>query len=304
MELSKEDFQPLRGRGLPVEEAPPAPESYWGGVWRRFRSNRQAVLGTAVIAFMVVLSLVGPYLSGYTYYRQDLELINHPPGALYWFGSDALGRDIFTRICYGARISLGIGFLTGVLSLVIGVLYGGISGYAGGWVDEAMMRAVEVLNSIPFLLYVILLMVLLEPGITAVLTALGAVFWLNMARIVRGQVLALKEQEFILSARLLGAGTWRILFRHLMPNSMGPVIVTMTLIVPEAIFTEAWLSFLGLGVSAPMASWGVLASEGMEGLRSYPWQLFFPAFFISLTVLAFNMLGEGLRDVLDPRLRH
>lgn len=303
MELRREDFQALACKSELAGDLPAVPLSYWGDVWKRLKRNRMAILGLAVIALLVFFALVGPYMSGYTYDQQDLSMTNQPPGAKFWFGSDYLGRDIFTRIWYGARISLIIGFVTSVICLVIGVLYGGISGYAGGRVDDVMMRVVEVLNSIPFLLYVILLMVLMEPGLKAIFIALGAVYWLTMARIVRGQVLALKEQEFILSARVLGAGSWRVLVRHLIPNTMGPIIVTMTLMIPEAIFTEAWLSFLGLGVSVPMASWGVLASEGMEGLRNYPWQLFFPAFFISLTMLAFNFLGDGLRDALDPRLR-
>ncbi|MHB1044324.1 MAG: ABC transporter permease, partial [Eubacteriales bacterium] len=213
------------------------------------------------------------------------------------------GRDLFTRVWCGARISLLIGLVTSIICMLIGVVYGSISGYAGGRVDEIMMRLVEVLYSIPFLLYVILLMVLFEPGLKTIFLALGLVYWLSMARLVRGQVLALKEQEYVLAARLLGAGACRILTRHLIPNTMGPIIVSMTLLVPEAIFTEAFLSFLGLGVSAPMASWGVLASEGIRGLRNYPWQLFFPAFFISLTMLAFNFAGEGLREALDPRMR-
>lgn len=303
LELRREDFQALTFERGEAEDLSAVPLSYWGDVCRRLKGNRLAVLGLVVISVLVCFALVGPYLSGYTYDQQDLGMTNQPPGAKFWFGSDYLGRDIFTRIWYGARISLMIGFVTSVICLVIGVLYGGVSGYAGGRVDDLMMRVVEVLNSIPFLLYVILLMVLMEPGLKAILIALGAVYWLTMARIVRGQVLALKEQEYILSARVLGVSTWRILIRHLIPNSVGPIIVTMTLLIPEAIFTEAWLSFLGLGVSVPKASWGVLASEGMEGLRNYPWQLFFPAFFISLTMLAFNFVGDGLRDALDPRLR-
>lgn len=303
MELWREDFQALVYQRDPAGDLSAVSLSYWGDVWRRLKGNRPAVLGLAVIIVLVFFALVGPYFTGYTYDQQDLGMTNQPPGAGYWFGTDYLGRDILTRILYGARISLMIGFVTSLICLVIGVLYGGISGYAGGRVDDVMMRVVEMLNSIPFLLYVILLMVLLEPGIKGILIALGAVYWLTMARIVRGQVLALKEQEYILSARVLGLSSRRILFRHLIPNSIGPIIVTMMLMIPEAIFTEAWLSFLGLGVSVPRASWGVLASEGMEGLRNYPWQLFFPAFFISITMLAFNFLGDGLRDALDPRLR-
>lgn len=303
MDLRPEDFQALADKGGPAEGLSADPLNYWGDVWRRLKANRLAVFGLAVIAVLVFFALVGPYLSGHTYDRQDLSMINQPPGSEYWFGTDCLGRDLFTRTWYGARISLLIGFVTGAVCLVIGVLYGGISGYAGGRVDDLMMRAVEVLGSIPFLLYVILLMVLMGPGLKAVFIALGAVYWLTVARIVRGEVLALKEREYILAARVLGISHWRILTRHLIPNAMGPVLVTMTLMIPEAIFTEAWLSFLGLGVSVPMASWGVLASEGMEGLRNYPWQLFFPAFFISLTMLAFNFVGDGLRDAMDPRLR-
>ncbi len=303
MELRREDFQPLKLRSDLAEELSTVPLGYWGDVWQRLKRNRLAILGLAVIALLVFFALAGPCLSGYSYDTQDLSMTNQPPGAKYWFGSDYLGRDIFTRIWYGARISLMIGFVTSIICFIVGVFYGGISGYAGGRVDEIMMRVVEVLSSIPFLLYVILLIVLMEPGLKAIFIAMGSVYWLTMARIVRGQVLALKEQEYILSARLIGAGAWRMLVRHLVPNTMGPIIVTMTLMIPEAIFTEAWLSFLGLGVSSPMASWGVLASEGMEGLRNYPWQLFFPAFFISLSMLAFNFVGDGLNDALDPRLR-
>jgi oligopeptide transport system permease protein len=190
-----------------------------------------------------------------------------------------------------------------LINLTIGVIYGGISGFYGGRVDSVMMRIVDILYSIPVLLYVILLMVVLQPGLTNIFIALGIAYWLRMARIVRGQILSLKEQEYVLAARTIGADHWRIIFRHLIPNSMGPIIITMTLAIPEAIFTEAFLSFIGLGVAAPMASWGVLASEGVTSLRSYPFQLFFPALAISITMLAFNFLGDGLRDALDPRMR-
>ncbi|MFZ5647026.1 MAG: ABC transporter permease [Bacillota bacterium] len=272
-------------------------------VRHRFVRNRPALFGLAVITVLVLLALLGPHLSGHTYDGQNLQMTNQPPGYRHWFGTDFLGRDIFTRVWYGVRISLMIGVLTSLICFMIGVVYGGISGYAGGRVDDIMMRVVEVLSSIPFLLYVILLMVLMEPGLKAIFTALGSVYWVTVARVVRGQVLALKEADYVISARALGAGAPRILFRHIIPNAMGPVIVTMTLMIPEAIFTEAWLSFLGLGVGYPMASLGVLASEGMEGLRNYPWQLLFPALFIGIAILAFNFLGEGIREALDPRLR-
>lgn len=301
--FDREMFHTLRKAELEAEYPGRPPVGYWGDVWLRLKQNRLAMAGLVIIGLLVVMAVIGPYLSGHTYYDQDLKLVNKPPSAEYWFGTDFLGRDLFTRVWYGARISLLIGVVTALISFLIGVTYGSISGYIGGKTDEVMMRFVEILSSVPFLLWVILLMVLMEPGLKTIFIALGATTWLTMARIVRGQVLALKEQEYVLAARVLGARPWRILARHLVPNTMGPIIVTMTLMIPDNIFTEAWLSFLGLGVSAPMASWGVLASEGLEGLRNYPWQLLFPALFISLTMLAFNFVGDGLRDALDPRLR-
>ncbi|KUO51678.1 MAG: diguanylate cyclase [Desulfitibacter sp. BRH_c19] len=277
--------------------------TYWQDVWRRLKQNKVAMASLVMISILTVLAVVAPYFNSFSYSDQVLELKNLPPNETYWFGTDSLGRDLFTRIWHGARISLQIGFLTAFIVLVIGVIYGGISGLLGGWVDEVMMRIVEILYSVPFLIYVILLMVIMEPSLKTILIALGAVYWLPMARLVRGQILSLKEQEYILAARTLGAGNLRILFRHLIPNTMGPILVYTTLAIPEAIFTEAWLSFLGLGVSAPIASWGALASDGLKGIRAYPWQLLFPALFISLTILCFNLFGDGLRDALDPRTR-
>lgn len=303
MELPTNIFEPLAHDGAAGEDSGRLSVTYWQDVWMRLKQNKLAMLGLVTITLLVLMASFGPYLSGFGYEQQDLNIVNQPPSSAHWFGTDSLGRDLFTRVWYGARISLLVGVMTSVICLVIGVIYGGISGYAGGRTDDAMMRIVEVLYSIPFLLYVILLSVVMGPGLMSIFTALGVVYWLNMARLVRGQVLALKEQEYILAARVLGASTWRILLKHLIPNTMGPIIVTMTLLIPEAIFTEAFLSFLGLGVSAPMASWGVLASDGLQGLRNYPWQLIFPAIFISLTMLAFNFLGDGLRDALDPRMR-
>ncbi len=303
MEIRPQMFQPLPDIRQSEEYADHPSYSYWQDVRQRFTKHKPAMTGLIIIAFLVIMAAIGPCVSGHTYYGQDLSMVNKAPNNTYWFGTDALGRDIFTRVWCGARISLLIGLVTSVICLVIGVFYGGISGYLGGLADEIMMRAVEVLSSIPFLLYVILLMVLFEPGLKAIFLALGLVYWLNMARIVRGQVLSLKEREYILAARLLGLSKWRILYRHLIPNTLGPIIVTATLLVPEAIFTEAFLSFLGLGVASPQASWGVLVSEGMPGLRNYPWQLFFPAVLISLTMFAFNFIGDGLRDAMDPNLR-
>jgi oligopeptide transport system permease protein len=300
--LDKPDFTPLAPEARAAAPVRPA-TTYWQDAWRRLKMNKLAMAGLATIGVIALLAIVGPLLSPYSYSDQVLAESNQPPSAAHWFGTDNLGRDLATRVLYGARISLSIGLVASLINLTIGVVYGGVAGYFGGRVDSIMMRIVDILYGIPLLLYVILLMVVLRPGLTNIFIALGLVYWLGMARIVRGQILALKEQEYVLAAKLVGAGAWRIILRHLVPNSMGPIIVTLTLSIPEAIFTEAFLSFIGLGVSAPMASWGVLASESVAGLRSYPFQLLYPALAISLTMLSFNFLGDGLRDALDPRMR-
>jgi len=284
--------------------------TYWQDVWRRLKANKVAMGSLVFIGLLVIMAIVGPYLNEYTYSDQFLELKNTPPGSEFWFGTDTLGRDLFTRVWMGARMSLAVGFVIALIVLFIGVLYGGIAGLAGGWVDEIMMRVIEIISGVPFVLYVILLMVVMNEvfqmkgsNFATILLAMSIIYWIPMARLVRGQILSLKEQDYVMAAKALGASTMRILIKHVIPNIMGPILVYLTLTIPEAIFTEAWLSFLGLGVSAPFASWGTLASDGAKTLRSYPWQLFFPALFISLTILAFNLFGDGLRDALDPRTR-
>ena len=308
MALSTGLFKPLSQKVVQADLIRPS-TTYWQDAWRRLKQNPVAMVSLVLIILIILVALVGPLLSPYSYSEQDFARKNQGPSAAHWFGTDGLGRDLLTRVLYGARISLSIGFVASLVTLGIGVLYGGISAFAGGFVDNVMMRFVDIMYSIPFLLWVIMMMVYLKEilpenaGLYSMYVALGLVFWLPMARIVRGQILSLKEQEFVLAAHTIGAPRLRILIRHLIPNCIGPIIVTATLAIPEAIFTEAFLSFIGLGVSAPRASWGMLASDALTALKSYPHLLFFPAAAICITLLAFNFLGDGLRDALDPKMR-
>ncbi|MCH9610600.1 MAG: Oligopeptide transport system permease protein OppC [Chlamydiales bacterium] len=296
-------FEPLIQDEECKEEISTRSLSYLQDSWRRLRQNPVALAGLSVLAILTLLAIVGPMISSHTYYSTNLALKNHVPCKQFWFGTDDLGRDIFARICLGARISLFVGVMAALIDLVVGVLWGGVAALIGGRIDSILMRTADVLNALPYLLVVIMLMVVMGSGLVPIIIALTMTGWIGMARIVRGQIMQLKEQEFILAATALGAGNRRILFKHLIPNAMGPIIVTMTLTIPIAIFTEAFLSFLGLGVQAPIASWGTMASDGLPAMRYYPWRLFFPAFFISVTMLAFNLLGDGLRDALDPKQR-
>lgn len=301
--ISKDMFEKVSSEEKNSEALVRPSLTYAQDVWRRLKENKLSMVGLSFVIFITLVAIIGPMCSKYNYYSQYLEIANQPPSAEHWFGTDKFGRDIFVRILYGARISLAVGYAASILNIVIGILYGGIAGYFGGKVDNIMMRIVDVLYSIPMMIYVILLMVIFGAGLKSIIIALAIAYWLTMARIVRGQIMSLKQQEFVLAAKTLGASSMRILLRHLIPNCMGPIIVTLTLSVPEAIFTESFLSFIGLGVSAPQASWGTLASEALEGFQLYPSQLFFPALAICLTILGFNLLGDGLRDALDPKMR-
>lgn len=279
------------------------PFNFWQESWERLKLNKSAMLGLYVLTFLFVMAIIGPFLTPYTYYETHLHLKNLPPSTQFWFGTDELGRDLFTRVWWGARISLLVGIVASMIDLVIGVFYGSLAASMGGKTEEVMMRLADILYSIPYLLVVILLMVVIGSGITTIILALTFTGWISMARIVRGQILQLKELDFVKAAQCLGASRLRILALHLIPNAIGSIIVTVTLTIPTAIFAEAFLSFLGLGVQAPIASWGTMANDGLPALRYYPWRLFFPAGFISLTMLSFNLLGDGLRDAFDPRLR-
>lgn len=277
--------------------------SYWNDACRRFRQNKLAMFGLFLLLVLIIGAIFIPFVSLHTYYETHLHLKNTPPGNQFWLGSDELGRDLFTRIWWGARISLFVGMTAAIIDMVIGALYGALAGMVGGKVEEFMMRLSDVLYSLPNLLIVILLMVSMKPGVFTIIIALSITGWINMARIVRGQILQIKQNDFVMAAYMLGAKRTRILVRHLIPNCIGSIITTMTLTIPTAIFTEAFLSFLGLGVQAPIASWGTMASDGLSALCYYPWRLFFPACFISITMLAFNLVGDGVRDAFDPRLR-
>lgn len=281
--------------------------SYWQDAWRRLKQNRLAMVGLGILLVMIIVSIVAPMLSQYTYKQIFFEDVSKPPSFSgvrpHWFGTDDLGRDLWTRVWYGGRISLFIGFTAAILNLIIGGLWGGISGYLGGRVDDIMMRIIEIMVGLPDLIILILLTVVMSPGLQTIIIVLLIFGWTGMARLVRGQVLQLRQQEFVLAARTLGASPMRIILKHLLPNAMGPILVSLTLSVPGAIFFEAALSFLNLGVRVPIASWGTLANDGRNSMLLFPHMLLFPAVAIALTMLAFNLFGDGLRDALDPKLR-
>jgi oligopeptide transport system permease protein len=274
--------------------------SLWGDAWHRLCRNRLAVAGGIFLLTLGVLCAAGPIFSQ-AYEEQNLDLGATPPSARHWLGTDTLGRDLFARTLYGGRISLTVGLVATFVALSIGVTYGAISGFFGGKVDAVMMRIVDILYALPFAIFVILLMVFFGRNIILLFFAIGAVEWLTMARIVRGQVMTIKRMEFIEAARALGFGRRRIIFRHVIPNVLGPVIVYTTLTIPAVMLLEAFLSFLGLGVQAPMSSWGVLIQDGAEKMEEFWWLLVFPGVLFSLTLFSLNFLGDGLRDALDVR---
>ena len=279
--------------------------SLWTDARRRLFKNKAAVASLALLTLIALACVFAPTLSPYAFDEINWDTIGTPPDAAawHWFGTDNNGRDLFVRTLYGGRVSLMIGVAATAVSLVIGVAYGAIAGYVGGKTDEAMMRFVDVLYSLPFMFFVILLMVVFGRNMMLMLIALGAVEWLTMARIVRGQTLSLRRKEFIEAARAAGVGGFTIVRRHIIPNVLGPVIVFVTLTVPEIMITESFLSFLGLGVQEPYTSWGVLIAEGAGQMESAPWLLIFPAIFLAVTLFCFNFLGDGLRDALDPKDR-
>ncbi len=275
--------------------------SLWRDAWHRLAQNKLAIAGALILLLLTLASLLGPLLLTQSYETQDLQLGAIPPSAQHWLGTDTLGRDLLVRLLYGGRVSIAVGLCATAVALTIGVLYGTVAGFVGGKVDAVMMRIVDIIFALPFTVFVILLMVFFGRQFVLLFAAIGAVQWLTMARIVRGQVRSLREMEFIEAAEALGLSTPRIIFRHMIPNALGPIIVYATLTVPSVMLLEAFLSFLGLGVQPPMSSWGVMIKEGAENMEEFTWMLLFPGAALALTLFSLNFLGDGLRDALDPR---
>ncbi|MFT6310252.1 MAG: oligopeptide transport system permease protein [Porticoccus sp.] len=275
--------------------------SLWQDAIDRLRQNKLAMAGLWFLLFMVVVALLTPFIAPYSYEIQNLDLGATPPSTAHWFGTDTFGRDLLTRVMYGGRISLAVGFIATAVALLIGVLWGAVAGYVGGKTDAVMMRIVDILYALPFMIFIILLMVVFGRSILLLFLAIGCVEWLTMARIVRGQVITLRQQEFVDAAVVIGLSPWQIITRHIIPNALGPIIVYVTLTIPSVMLLEAFLSFLGLGIQPPESSWGLLISYGVETMEEYPWLLIFPGLALSLSLFALNFLGDGLRDALDPR---
>lgn len=303
--------------------------SYWQDAWIRLKKNKGAILALFFLVLIITLAIIGPLFSGQSYTDQNVAHANLPPkiGGLeslgvsgtdiygvnqyeereinknYWFGTDQFGRDIWTRLWKGTQVSLFIAFLAAALDLVIGVVYGGISAFYGGRVDNIMQRVIEILVGIPNLIIIVLFILVLEPGIISIVLAMVITGWVNMARVVRGQILQLKSQEFVLASRTLGASNSRLIVKHLLPNTIGSIIVTLMFTIPSAIYFEAFLSFIGLGLQPPLASLGVLIEDGYRSMQQFPFKMFIPALVISIVMISFNVLADGLRDALDPKMR-
>lgn len=303
-ELSKEKFKIIGCENANADEILRPNITYFQDAWRRLKQNKVAIASLIILIIIIFMTIFGPYMVPYLQESIDQASINVKPNLTHLFGTDQLGRDLFARSWYGGRVSIIIGVVGTLIEVTIGVIYGGISGYFGGFVDDIMMRIVEILISIPYLIIVILISLILgNGGIFSLIIAMTITGWCGMARLIRGQILQIREQEYVLAAQALGADTSRIIAKHLIPNTIGVMIVAITLDVPSFIFGEAFLSFIGLGVQSPNTSWGALAAGAQQNLMFYPYQLFVPSLLISLTMLSFNLLGDGLRDALDPRLR-
>jgi oligopeptide transport system permease protein len=277
--------------------------TYWQDAWIKLRKNKVAMLGLAIIALYLLLAIFAPMFSRYSFAAQDAKTMNQWPSAQHLFGTDQAGRDLWVRNWMGARVSLFIGIIVVLINTAIGCVVGGVSGYFGGKVDMLVMRLIDVLYGIPMIILAILIRTVMDSGIFPLVLAMVALGWISSARLVRGQVLQLKHQEFVMAARTLGVSDTKIIMKHMIPNIGGILITNMTMAIPQAIFTEAFLSFIGIGIKSPSCSWGSLAQSAIQVYRIQPYQLLIPAFFICTTMLSLNMLGDGLRDALDPRMR-
>ena len=303
-ELGPGLFEPAEIDSHEGERIAGPPVGFWKDAWIRLKKNRGAVISLAVIVFLFAMAfIIGPLLSPYSPYGQDLTRRYLGPTADFWFGTDEFGRDMWTRVWAGTRVSLYIGFLAAFLDMFVGVTYGAVSGFLGGRLDDVLQRGIEILNGIPYLVIAILAMIVFQPGIITITIALGIPGWTFMARIVRGRMIQLKDQEFTLASRSLGAGGFRLVWKHLIPNSLGLIVINLMFTIPAAIFAEAFLSFIGLGIQVPEASLGSLISDGAGELRFHPYLLWFPSVVFCLLMICFNLLGDGLRDALDPKMR-
>ena len=276
--------------------------SLWSDAWRRLLANKAAVAGGLILLLLIVLAVFAPWIAPHSYSYQNLDLGAQPPSGVFLLGTDTLGRDLFSRILYGARVSLLVGFVATGVALVIGVSWGIVAGYFGGRIDSVMMRIVDVLYGLPFIIFIILLMVIFGRNIWLLFAAIGAVEWLTMARIVRGQVLTIKNQEYVLAAQAMGVTNMQMFRKHIFPNILGPIAVYATLTIPQVMLLEAFLSFLGLGIQPPMSSWGTLIRYGVESMEEYSWLLIYPGLTFTITLFALNFFGDGLRDALDPKI--
>lgn len=302
--LTALDFERVDKKNQEADKLVRPSLTYWKDALRRFKKNKAACIALTLIVIMILLAIFVPMFSPFTYRQQNYAAINVSPNATYWFGTDELGRDIFVRSWEGARVSLSIAFIVVFLNTFVGIIYGGISGYFGGRVDNLMMRIVEIISSVPSMLWMIIMSLIMQQGVTSLIIALCATGWCGMARLFRGQVLQLREMEYVQVSRTLGANSMWIIFKHLFPNALSPIITNVAFAIPGAIFAEASLSYIGLGLPMPMASWGILSSEGAAKILLYPYQLLWPSLLICITMLSFNVIGDGLRDALDPKLRN
>ena len=301
--LTDDLFERIGTEGLSGEDIGTKSLTYWADVWRRFRSNKMAILGLVLLVLVVCLLFAGPAISGQDYQFIDASIKNQGPSAEHWFGTDDMGRDLFTRVCVGGRVSIYIGLACTCVMFVVGSLVGALAGLKGGWVDDLIMRICELIGNLPYLIIVVILSLVMGRSLFSLVFAMSLTSWVGTTRMVRGQILQIKEMDYVQAAKALGADTKRIILKHLLPNTLGIIMVDVTMSVPGFIFSESFLSYIGLGVRPAETSWGALASAGQQQLMFYPHQLFFPCLLIVITILSFHLIGDGLSDALDPKLR-